>query len=601
MPVIHDSASTVCDAVLADRYLAPGEAARDDVFRRVARALAAAEPPDRRRDAARQFYGNMLRGAIGAGRIMANAGTGKNATMVNCFVHPIVGPDVPVARQSDIARALAQATTTLRMGGGVGYDFSSVAPADALVCASDHGTGDVCDVIDRFDLACQSLALTDTRGGAQMAVLRCDHPDLDEFINAKRGRRRWATLNVSVAATAEFMLAVARDTEWRLQHRAAPNRQRLAAGAHLLDNGNWCYARVPARQLWARIVDAAHGSAEPGLLFIDTIRESNDLADIESIAATNPCGEQPLPAWGSCVLGPIDLSRRVKHPFGVGGMPAFDFAGLARLVHVQVRMLDNAIDVTRWPLPEHGHEARSKRRIGVGVTGLADALTMMRVRYDAPQGRDLASAIGRCLRDNAYAASAALARERGAYPLFSGERSLSTGRFASALPDAVRAEIARYGLRNSHLLSIAPTGSVSLAFGGNCSSGIEPAFALAYQRQLRLRHQAPRAYRIENHAYRRFRALCGEPAALPDYFVTASQVSGDDHLRMVAAIQPFIDAGISKTVLVASGVSRERVGDLLYRAWQFGLKGVTIFRPEPGADEVLSVLPASAGRPACFC
>ncbi|VVE27420.1 adenosylcobalamin-dependent ribonucleoside-diphosphate reductase [Pandoraea terrigena] len=601
MPDIRDSVSTVCDAVLADRYLAPGETGRDQVFRRVARALAEAEPPDRRRHAARQFYGNMLRGAIGAGRIMANAGTSKIATMVNCFVHPIVGPDVSVAGQADIARALAQATTTLRMGGGVGYDFSPVAPADALVSASDSGTGDVCDVIERFDLACKSLAVAETRGGAQMAVLRCDHPDLDEFVNAKRGRRRWTTFNVSVAVSTEFMTAVARDAEWRLQHRAAPNQQRLATGAYLLGNGNWCYATVPARRLWARIVDAAHESAEPGLLFIDTIRESNDLADIESIAATNPCGEQPLPAWGSCVLGPIDLSRRVRHPFGAGGMPVFDFAGLARLVHVQVRMLDNAIDVTQWPLPEHGHEARSKRRIGVGVTGLADALTMMCLRYDAPQGRDLASAIGRCLRDNAYAASAALAHERGAYPLFRGERSLSPRRFALDLPDTVRDDIARHGLRNSHLLSVAPTGSVSLAFGGNCSSGIEPAFDWAYQRQLRLRHQAPNAYCIENHAYRRFRALCGERAALPDYFVTASQVSGDDHLRMVAAMQPFIDAGISKTVLVPSGISREQVGELLYRAWQLNLKGVTIFRPGRAADAVLSVLPTSAGRPACFC
>lgn len=596
-----DSTSLVSDAVLADRYLAPGEAGRDAVFRRVARALAEAELPDRRGHFARRFYANMLRGAIGAGRIMANAGTRQHATMVNCFVHPIVPPTVSVARPADIALALAQACTTLRMGGGVGYDFSSVAPAEAQISASDSATGDVCDVIERFDLACKSLALSDTRGGAQMAVLRCDHPDLDEFVNAKRAPRRWPTFNVSVAATNDFMNAVARGAMWQLQHRAAPNTQRLARGAHLLDNGNWCYATVPARQLWARIVDAAHESAEPGLLFIDTVRDSNDLADIESIAATNPCAEQPLPPWGSCVLGPIDLSRRVRHPFGVGGQPAFDFAGLARLVCVQVRMLDNAIDVTQWPLPEHGSEARSKRRIGVGVTGLADALTMMGLRYDAPEGRALASRIGRCLRDNAYAASAALARERGAYPLFRVERSLSPRHFVSALPDAVRNDIARYGLRNSHLLSLAPTGSVSLAFGGNCSSGIEPAFDWAYQRQLRIQHQAPRALRVENRAYRCFRTLCGEHAALPDYFVTASGIDGADHLNMVAAMQPFVDAGISKTVPVPRGESRERVGALLYRAWQLGLKGVTIFRADSRADAVLSVLPPSAARSACHC
>ncbi|MDE2203565.1 MAG: adenosylcobalamin-dependent ribonucleoside-diphosphate reductase [Burkholderiaceae bacterium] len=600
-PTEPEALSPVCAAVLADRYLGPKETTRDQVFRRVAQALAAAEVPERRAHVASLFYGNMLLGAIGAGRIMANAGLARHATMVNCFVHPIVAPDAPVASLADIERALHQAQATLRMGGGVGYDFSSVAPVDARCARPNGATGGVCAVIDRFDQACRSLPLGDTRGGAQMAVLRCDHPDLGAFVAAKRGRKRWTTFNVSVAVTDAFMQAVADDAPWPLLHRAEPNAPLRAAGAYRLDNGSWCYATPPARHLWGLIVEGAHDSAEPGLLFIDTINAANDLADIETIAATNPCGEQPLPPWGSCVLGPIDLSRWVQWPFGVGGQPMFDFVGLGRAVQIQVRMLDNAIDITRWPQDEHMREARAKRRIGVGVTGLADALTMLCLPYDAPEARNMAAQIARCLRDNAYAASTALARERGPYPLFRAERSLAPGHFAAALPRAVRESIARHGLRNSHLLSLAPTGSVSLAFGDNCSSGVEPAFDWAYQRRVRIQHGPPQLYRIENRASRHFRALHGNHAALPGYFVKASQVSGLDHLRMVATLQPFIDASISKTVLISGGVSRAEVDALLFHAWRLRLKGITVFRPDAAADDVLAVLPTADGRPACGC
>ena len=593
--------SPLSTAVLADRYLAPGETTCNDVFKRVAHALAAAEQPDQRAHFTRLFYANLLQGAIGAGRIMANAGSANHGTMVNCFVHPIGASEQSVADASDVERALHAAQRTLQMGGGVGYDFSVIAPADAEQATSYSGTGSVCAVLDSFDRVCTTQALVNTRGGAQMAVLRCDHPDLAAFITAKRGRKRWATFNLSVAVTDAFMQAVADDGLWCLQHRAVPNAQRLATGAHALSNGKWCYAVVPARQLWNMIAEAAHHSAEPGLLFIDTINAANDLAEIETIAATNPCGEQPLPPWGSCVLGPIDVSRWVQWPFGMGGQPVFDFVGLSQAVRVQVRMLDNAIEITRWPLPEHMHEAQAKRRIGVGVTGLADALTMMCLPYDAPAARCFAAQIGRCLRDNAYAASAALACERGPYPLFSPERSLASGHFSAALPKAVCEAVAKHGLRNSHLLSLAPTGSVSLAFGDNCSSGIEPAFDWVYQRRVRIQHRAPQLYRIENRAYRLFRALYGQRAALPGYFVTARQIDGLDHLRMVATLQPFVDASISKTVLLPCSASCAQVAALLFHAWQLRLKGITIFRPDTGPDDVLSELPPLNGRPTCFC
>ena len=594
-------ASPLGAAVLADRYLAPGETTCEDVFKRVARALAAAEDPQLRTRVTRLFYSNLLQGAIGAGRIMANAGGAKSGTMVNCFVHPVATSGQPVADASDIERALQKARVTLQMGGGVGYDFSVIAPVDSEQATSNGGMESVCAVIDAFDRTCVALARGDTRGGAQMAVLRCDHPDLAAFVAAKRGRKRWSTFNISVAVTDAFMQAVADDGLWRLQHRAAPNARRLEEGAHVLPDGSWCYAVIPARQLWRMLAEAARHSAEPGLLFIDTINAGNDLAGIETISATNPCGEQPLPPWGACVLGPIDLSRWVRCPFGAGGQPMFDFIGLSRVVRIQVRMLDNAIDVTRWPLAEHRQEAHAKRRIGVGVTGLADALTMMRLPYGAPEARNMASQIARCLRDNAYAASAELARERGPYPLFQAERSLASGHFSASLPRAVREAIARHGLRNSHLLSLAPTGSVSLAFGDNCSSGIEPAFDWVYQRRVRIQHGAPLLYGVENRAYRSFRAQYGQRAMLPGYFVTARQVDGFDHLRMVATLQPFVDASISKTVLVPTDTSCGYVESLLFHAWQLRLKGVTIFRPDAESDDVLSVLPIVDGRPACFC
>lgn len=592
----------ISESVLADRYLAPGETTRRQAFKRVARALAAIEPPARRTHVARLFYANMLHGAIGAGRIMANAGTSHRATMVNCFVHPVgsTTDQAGVASAAQIEAALAAARATLAMGGGVGYDFSPVAPADACARTEAIFPQGVCACIDRFDEACRALAFHGARRGAQMAALRCDHPDLLDFAAAKRGRRRWTTFNVSVAISNAFMRAVESDSVWKLRHRATPSAARLAAGAYRVSDGNWCYAEIPARRLWQTIVECASHSAEPGLLFIDTINAANDLSSIETIAATNPCGEQPLPPWGSCVLGPIDVSRLVRHPFGVGGSPAFDFTRLRRCVSVHVRLLDNVLDLTQWPLAEQEGEAHAKRRIGVGITGLADALTMMRLPYHAPDARLLAASIAQCMRDHAYSSSAALAAERGPYPLFDRQRCLASGRFASRLPQPVRDAIACHGLRNSHLLSFAPAGSVSLAFADNCSSGIEPAYDWVYGRNVRIGNDAPCVYHVENHAYRLFRELHGN-APLPAYFVRASEVSPSDHIAMLAALQPFVDAAISKTVTVSSGATAGEIDALFFDAWRAGLKGITVFRPDETLDAVLvgDTTALSAGRASC--
>ncbi len=585
-------AQPVSDAVLADRYLLPGERTRRDAFRRVARALAATEPPALRAAQARQFYRQFLAGAIGAGRIMANAGSPRDATMINCFVHPI--GDGRLANEADVDAALAAATTTLAMGGGVGYDFSPIAPSatrasDANPAPETHATRGVCAAIERFDAACAALTREGARRGAQMAVLRCDHPDLLAFIDAKRQRRRWQTFNVSVAVTDAFMHAVMENAAWPLAHRAQPAQ----ADAIRMEDGAWLYGRIPARTLWQAIVDAARESAEPGLLFIDTINAANSLLASETIAATNPCGEQPLPAWGSCVLGPVDLTRLVLHPFGRGGTPSFDFTALSARVRTQVRLLDNVLDATRWPLDAHRREALGTRRIGIGVTGLADALAMMHLPYDSPEARGAAARIAERMRDAAYAASAALAAERGPYPRFRASDHLGPGRFAACLPAPIRDAIAQHGLRNSHLLSYAPTGTVSLAFADNCSNGIEPAYDWVYLRAIRLdgtraSTQAPHLFHLENHAYRCFRRMFGNEMPLPPAFRRSSDIAGKDQIAMVAALQPFVDAGISKTVMVRSDTPSEEIDALFFMAWRQRLKGVTVFRPDPELDAVLA-------------
>jgi ribonucleoside-diphosphate reductase alpha chain len=593
----REAAQPISGSVLADRYLAPGEGDCRDVFRRVSLALALVEAEPLRNRIAGRFYRNMLRGAIGAGRIMANAGTAHRGTMVNCFVEPLCPPGCRIASARDIEQALTDARATLSMGGGVGYDFSPVAPAYAERRDVDRATTDgptsadradrsgVCAVIDRFDDACRRLTFEGARRGAQMAVLRCDHPDLVAFVRAKRGRTRWHTFNVSVAVTDAFMRAVASDGPWTLAHYAKPTH--LGHAPSQREGGTFAYAQVGARDLWREIVECARDSAEPGLLFIDTINASDDLAPIETIVATNPCGEQPLPAWGSCVLGPIDLSRLVHRPFGGQGDPVFDYVRLASLVRTQVRLLDNVVSATRWPLAAQEREALSKRRIGVGVTGLADALAMLRLPYDTPAARSVAARIAACMRDEAYMASCALAAERGPYPLFDANRHLAPGSFGARLPEHVRAAIARDGLRNSHLLSFAPTGSVSLAFADNCSNGIEPAYDWVYCRAIRLGGHEPRVYRVENHACRLFRAIHGAHVPLPGYFRRAADIPARDHIAMLAALQPFVDAAISKTVTIAADSSIEDVDALLVSAWRARLKGITVFRPDPKLDAVM--------------
>jgi len=579
--------------VLAEKYLKPGETGLDDVLRRVARALASVEAEAERPAWEARFLANLQAGAIGAGRIMSAAGTGIQATLINCFVQPV--GDCIQGMDSDgypgIYEALREAAETMRRGGGVGYDFSRIRPKGAEVKGTASMASGPCSYINVFDQSCSTVESAGARRGAQMGVLRMDHPDVLEFITAKRTPGRWNNFNVSVAVPDAFMQALAREDNWELVHRARPGATLLAGGAHQRADGLWVYRTLPARELWDTVMRSAYDFAEPGILFLDTIRHDNNLRACEDIAATNPCGEQPLPPYGCCDLGPVILPRFVHHPFGIGGPARFDMEAFEKAVALQVRALDNVLDLTFWPLPQQQAEAQAKRRIGVGFTGMGNTLAMLGLRYDRAEGRAMAARLARHMRDAAYAASVALAQEKGAFPLFDADAYLAPGTFASRLPEALQEAIRAHGIRNSHLLSIAPTGTVSLAFADNASNGIEPPFSWVYRRKKREADGSTTEYDVEDHAWRLYRTLGGDTARLPDSFVSALSMAASDHIAMMEAVQPFVDTAISKTVNVPADFPYGDFKDLYRQAWSARLKGLATYRPNAILGSVLALAP----------
>jgi ribonucleoside-diphosphate reductase alpha chain len=568
--------------VLRDKYAQPGEHGVDDVRRRIAVALAQAEPPAQRASLADAFLQAQRDGVLLAGRVAANAGIALHSTMMSCFVQP-VGDSIHHGPPGEppIYAALAEAAETLRLGGGVGYDFSLIRPRGALVAGTGAEAAGPLAVIRLFDASSRLFEFDRGRRAAQMAVLRCDHPDVQAFAAAKAepGLERF---NLSVAVTDDFMRALATGGEVELVHAAAPGPHQRSLGRRA--DGLHVYARVKAADIWASIVRSAHAVGEPGLLFLDRIRAEDNLGWCEAITATNPCGEEPLPPYGACCLAALDLTRLVVDPFAPSAR--IDEDALRRLVPQAVRMLDDVLEVTQWPLPSQRSESLSTRRIGLGVTGLADALIMLGLRYDSEAARAAAARVAAVLCESAYHASCDLALERGAYPRFSAEGVLRAGSFGARLSAELRSRIRRDGMRNSHLLAFAPAGSISLAFADNVSNGIEPPYEWCYLRNRRQRDGRVEAYEVEDHAWRLYRHLKG-PAALTPAFVTALELSPQAHLAMVRAVAPFVDGSISKTVNAVPALGREAFDALYRQAWDAGLKGITAFRANSPHGAVL--------------
>ena len=590
-------AQSISDDVLQEKYFKPGEHSLEQLYGRVARALASVEKPELRAEWESRFLANLHAGAIGAGRIMSAAGTDIQATLINCFVQP-VGDCIQGFDDEGypgIYEALREAAETMRRGGGVGYDFSRIRPKGAQVKATASVASGPCSYMNVFDQSCSTVESAGARRGAQMGVLRIDHPDVHEFITAKRTPGRWNNFNVSVGVSDAFIEAVQQGQPWELVHRARPGAVAMAQGAYQRADGMWVYSTVQARALWDTIMKSAYDFAEPGILFLDHINEDNNLNYCEDIAATNPCGEQPLPSYGCCDLGPVILTRFVRHPFGFDGLPAFDFEAFEKVVALQVRALDNVLDVTFWPLPQQRDEAMAKRRIGVGFTGMGNTLAMLCLRYDMQEGRAMAARIAQSMRDAAYLASVELAREKGAFPKFEAEPYLAAGTFASRLPEPIKKAIRKHGIRNSHLLSIAPTGTVSLAFADNASNGIEPPFSWMYKRKKREADGSTSEYAVEDHAWRLYRDLGGDVDALPDYFISALAMPAEGHIAMMEAVQPFVDTAISKTVNIPADYPYDDFKDLYLQAWRARLKGLATYRP----NAILgSVLETHAAEPA---
>ncbi len=539
---------------------APADGTMADTWARVAKALAV---PERDPAAWAPKFEEALRDFrfLPAGRILAGAGTGRTVTLHNCFVMGTIGDDM-----SAIFAHLREAALTMQQGGGIGYDFSTLRPKGAPVKGVGADASGPLSFMEVWDSMCRTIMSAGARRGAMMATLRCDHPDIEDFITAKQTQGRLTNFNVSVLATDAFMTAVKADQEWPLQF------------------GGKVYKTIRARALWDKIMRATYDNAEPGVIFIDRINARNNLYYCENIAATNPCGEQPLPPYGTCLLGSINLVRLIKAPFTREAH--LDESELADLVATAVRMLDNVIDVSKYPVDEQRREAEQKRRIGLGITGLADALIMCGLRYGSAEAVAMTRRWMQALRDAAYNASVDIAAEKGPFPLFDREKYLA-GETIRTLPRALQDRIAAHGIRNALVTSIAPTGTISL-FADNISSGLEPVFGFAYTRHVTMRDGGKRAEEVSDYAYRLFRDMNGE-ASLPDYFVDAQGLLPDEHLAMQAAVQDYVDSSISKTINVPENFPFAALSDVYMKAYDLGCKGCTTYRPSAVRGAVLEV------------
>jgi len=535
----------------------------EDTWKRVARGLATFEHD---RDHWESQFFNVLNDFkfLPGGRITANAGTGrKRCTMLNCYVLNRIEDSL-----EGIFETIRNAALTQKQGGGIGMDFSTIRPNGAFIRGVQSTASGPVSYMRVFDATCKTIMSAGQRRGAQMGVLSCSHPDIEEFIDAKRDGKSLKMFNLSVAITNEFIEAVKEDKKWDLTFE------------------DKVYKTVRARDLWNKIMRSTYDYAEPGFILIDRVNQWNNMYYAEDIRATNPCGEQPLPPFGACLLGSVNLTKFVKNPFQENAK--IDYAGIKNTVSVAVRMLDNTIDTSNYPLDEQNQQAVNKRRMGIGITGLANMLAFLKVRYGSPKSTKIADKIMKTICHSAYLASIELAKEKGQFPELDREKYLK-GAFISQLPENIRKGIEEHGIRNSHLTSIAPTGTISL-YAGNISSGLEPVFALSYIRKVRTGGENETVNQeVCDYAYKIYKEKNpdSEIKNLPEYFVTTDQITPKEHIDMQAALQNSIDSSISKTINVPTNFPFEEFKDIYMYAYEKGLKGCTTFRPNEKMTGIL--------------
>jgi len=566
-----------------------------DTWHRIARTLAAVESENAA--AWEEQFFSILQDFkfLPGGRIHAGTGTARNVTLFNCFVMGIIEDSIP-----GIFRALQEGALTMQQGGGIGVDFSTLRPRGTPVRGAGNIASGAVSFMHIWDAMCGTILSTGARRGAMMATLRCDHPDIEEFVTAKQQSRQLRRFNLSVQITDAFIAAVRGDEEWPLVFPAAAFD---GAGKTVLRD--WpgenepvpcrVMRRLEARQLWEQILQATYDYAEPGVLFIDRINHLNNLRYRERLTATNPCGEIPLPPYGACDVGSLNLTRFVQSPFTSAAR--VDFDGIEQTTGIAVRLLDNVIDASRFPLRQQAESAHGSRRIGLGITGLADAMVMLGLTYGSEESLAVARNIMRSICHAAYRASIALAGEKQSFPYFERDRYLA-GAFIRTLPDDIQSGIARQGIRNSHLLAIAPTGTISL-LAGNVSSGLEPIFAASYARNVLTEDGAAKQFLLTDYALALWRRLTGASAAMPKGFVTAGELPVSAHLQMQAALQPFVDNSISKTINVPENMPLDEFKKIYDMAYDMGLKGCTTFRPNPMTGAILSELAGGNDAPHC--
>lgn len=571
-----------CDGeVIHDRTVA-------DTWRRVAYALAEAEESDQPQW--RQRFYDVLEGFkfLPGGRIQSGAGTGRSVTLFNCFVMGLMEDSM-----DGIFNTLQEAALTMQRGGGVGCDFSPLRPKGSRARAVGSIASGPVSFMHIWDTMCSTLLSTGNRRGAMMATLRCDHPDIEEFISAKQDPQALRNFNLSVLITDAFMQAVEDDAEWflvfpELGAQARSGGETLVRAWPGFKDAARCrvYRRVSARMLWQQIMRAAYDYAEPGVLFIDRINRANNLWYKESMVATNPCGEVPLPPYGACNLGSVNLTSFVRAPFSENAW--FDVGQFKQVAAVATRMMDDVISISQFPLEPQAKQAASSRRIGLGITGLADTLIMLGHLYGGESSLQFTRMVVRELCYAAYRASVGLAKEKRPFPDFDRER-YTQGEFIQLLPDDLQDQIKSFGLRNSHLIAIAPTGTISL-LANNVSSAIEPVFDYCYKRTILDEVLGPQEFELVDYSYRIWRELHGVDAPLPPQFVDARSLDAEAHLRMQAAVQPFVDNAISKTINISVDCTFDSFKTIYRRAYDMGLKGCTTFRPNPVTGEVLTAL-----------